>query len=290
MFKKFKSAWKLVKICWRVLMLDKELLIFPFLSFASLALTLVLGVYPLYLAGYLEPILMWFSDESQAASTFAMILVSYLIYVFTTFVYVFFNTALIACARIRFAGGDPTVMDGLRAAISRLPLVFVWAVVTATVGFILQKASEKSEGILAQIVFGLLGAAWTIASYFVVPVLVADRVGPIKAMRASAGLIRKTWGEAIIAELGLSAVTGVVIFPAFLLIVGGMMATETAPVIGFTLVGIAVFAIALTILIVSTLDAILKAALYVYATDGKMPDYFDGVDVKNAFREKESTN
>ena len=32
---------------------------------------------------------------------------------------IFFNAALVACAIIRFRGGDPTVMDGLRAATAR---------------------------------------------------------------------------------------------------------------------------------------------------------------------------
>jgi len=125
MLEKIKTAWRLVVICWRVLMLDKELLMFPILSVESLALSMGVVVWPVYLAGHLDGLVAWFSDDPEGANTIMMIFVSYLIYVFTTFVFVFFNTALIACARIRFAGGDPTVADGLRAAVSRLPLVFV---------------------------------------------------------------------------------------------------------------------------------------------------------------------
>lgn len=263
-------------------MLDKELLIFPILSFASLAFTLGVVVWPAYLTGHLDTLLAWFSDDPEAANNVTMIIASYLVYVFTTFVYVFFNTALIACARIRFAGGDPTVADGLRAAMSRLPLIFVWAVVTATVGFILQKASEKTDG-LASIVFGFLGGAWAIASYFVVPILVADRVGPLKAMKTSVSLIRKTWGEAMVAHVGLSVVSVLTIFPAFILIMIGVMVLEGAPALGIFIIASALLMIALTALVLSTLDAILTSALYVYAVDGKLPEYFDGVDLEHAF-------
>jgi hypothetical protein len=264
-------------------MLDKELLVFPLLSIAALGLTLVAGVLPAYLSGNLEPFLLWFSDDPDGASTYAMVAVSYVSYIFTTFVFIFFNTALIACARIRFAGGDPTVADGLKAATSLLPLVFVWAVVTGTVGFILKKASEKNDGI-GGIIFGMLGVAWTIAAYFVVPVLVAERVGPIKAMKSSAALIRKTWGEAMIAELGLSAVAIAVVVPVFVLGSIAAMLFEAVPVISITLAVFLVTVLLLTGLILSTLDAILKSALYVYAVDGKMPDHFDGVDFEHAFR------
>jgi hypothetical protein len=282
MFKKFKTAWQLVKICWRVLMLDKELLIFPILSIASLGLAMGIVVWPAYLVGYLDTLLAWFSDDPEAANTVTMIIVSYLVYVFTTFVYVFFNTALVACARIRFAGGDPTVADGLRAAFPRLPLVFVWAVVTATVGFILQKSSEKTDG-LASFVFSFLGGAWTIAAFFVVPILVADRVGPIKAMKTSVSLIRKTWGEAMVAHVGLSAVSFVAIVPAFILIGIGVFFLESAPAVGIAVIVVAVLMIALTVLVISTLDSILTSALYVYAVNGKLPEHFEGADLEHAF-------
>lgn len=282
MFKKIKAAWRLMVICWRVLMLDKELLIFPILSIAALALTTGVVVWPIYLAGHLDTLLAWFNDDPEKANNVTMIFASYVVYVFTTFVFVFFNTALIACARIRFAGGDPTVMDGLRAAISRLPLVFVWALVTATVGFILQQSAKRTDG-LASFIFSFLGGAWTIAAFFVVPVLVADRVGPIKAMKTSVSLIRKTWGEAMVAHIGLSAVAIVTIFPAFILIGAGAMLWDAVPVLAAALLVFAVLLIASTALVITTLDAILTSALYVYAVDGKLPAHFGGADLEHAF-------
>lgn len=263
-------------------MLDKELLIFPILSIASLALTMGAVVWPAYLAGHLDTLLAWFSGDPEAANNFTMIIVSYLVYIFTTFVFVFFNTALVACARIRFAGGDPTVIDGLRAALSRIQLVFVWAVVTGTVGFILKKSSERTEG-LASVVLAFLGGAWTIAAFFVVPILVAERVGPINAMKKSVSLIRKTWGEAMVAHIGFSAVASVTIVPAFVLITIGAMLFNDAPAIGITFVVFALLLIALTALVMSTLGAILTSALYVYAVDGKLPDHFEGADLEHAF-------
>src|SRR5262249_51826250 len=115
------------------------------------------------------------------------------------FVVVFCNSALISCALIRFNGGTPTVGDGLQAAASRLPQILAWALVSATVGILL-KAVENVHERAGQLISGLLGLAWTVLTYFVVPVLVVEKVGPFEAIRRSMAILRKTWGEALVGQ------------------------------------------------------------------------------------------
>lgn len=282
MIDKVITAWGLARICWRVLMLDKELLIFPILSFTALALTVAGIVWPIYDSGYLDTLVTEIQGAPDTASMAVLMAIGYGCMVVTTFIYVFFNAALIGCARIRFAGGDPTVGDGLRIAVGRLPLILAWSLVAATVGFLLSRVRD-GKGLVGRIIGGLVGTAWAIMTYFAIPVLVMDRVGPVQAMKTSAGLIRRTWGETAVSEIGLSAVGFVAAIPACFLIFAGSALFETQPAVGAGLIGVALVMMALTALVVTTLSAILRTALYVYAVEGRMPAAFDRIDPRRAF-------
>ena len=138
----------------------------------------------------------------------------FLYYFINYFIIVFFNCALVACAMIRFRGGDPTVRDGLKAARERLGLIAAWALLAATVGVILRMIEER-VGFLGKIVTAILGAAWTIATFFVVPVLVMENLGPVDAAKRSVGIVKKAWGESIVGNAGV----GILTFLAVLLLV-----------------------------------------------------------------------
>lgn len=60
-----------------------------------------------------------------------------LFYFATSFTAIFFNAALVSCAWDAFAGRTPTVRGGRAAALRRLPQIFAWALVAATVGLVL---------------------------------------------------------------------------------------------------------------------------------------------------------
>jgi hypothetical protein len=61
-----------------------------------------------------------------------------------------------------------------------------------------------------QIIVGMLGVGWSIATFLVVPVLVTRDVGPVEAVRESATLLKRTWGENIIGQGGIGLVFGLI--------------------------------------------------------------------------------
>jgi hypothetical protein len=103
---------------------------------------------------------------------------------------------------IRFKGGDPTLVDGFRAAAARLPQIAGWALVAATVWLWLRVIESRSERV-GEIVAGLLGMTWSAVPYFVVPVIVIERTGPVDAFRRPVSILRRTWGEALSANFGV---------------------------------------------------------------------------------------
>ncbi|HCS52827.1 MAG TPA: hypothetical protein DIW81_14750, partial [Planctomycetaceae bacterium] len=161
MFQRLSNGWSLAKQSWRVLMLDKELLVFPVVSGFCCLLVLASFIVPLFATGYVDVVLndgQISQEESQDPIAYIILFAFYFV---NYFVIVFFNSALVACAIIRFKGGDPTVADGFRASMNRLPQIAGWAFLSATVGVILKVIESRSEKV-GQIVAGLLGAAWSV--------------------------------------------------------------------------------------------------------------------------------
>jgi hypothetical protein len=287
MINKFRNAWNIAKVCWRVLMLDKELLVFPLLSLVTCGLLVAAALGPVWASGQLPAFLDLLADDPSGAVNPLSIALSFAAYFVAYFVMIFFNSALIACAKIRFAGGDPTVADGLKASVQRLAQIFIWALITSVVGFLLNQAKNGQKGI-GRFVLGFLGAGWAIASYFVVPVLVSENISPIAALKRSVSIIKKTWGEALIAEGGMSALVFLAVLPAIALGIAGFELMETSLTASVTMWAICVIWVFTCFLFYSTLDAILKAALYLYATEGKIAINFDNELIENAFSKHRS--
>ena len=86
--------------------------------------------------------------------------------------------------------------------------------------------SKSASGIVGRIVGSLVGLAWSLVTFLVLPVLVIEQIGPIQAVKRSAELFKHTWGENMIANAGIGIValvaTLVGVLPCLLLIaVGG---------------------------------------------------------------------
>lgn len=280
MFASFTRSWELAKASLAVLRSDKELLLFPFVSFIGLVVVTLSFAVPWFLLGGLREL-----DTAGQPGVMTYVL-AFLFYVVSYTVIFFCNTALVGAALIRLDGGDPTLGDGFRIAFSRLPQIIGYALIAATVGMILRWISERA-GIVGQIVIGIIGFAWNIATFLVVPVLAVEKVGPIEAIKRSAGLLRRTWGEQLIGNVGIGIVFGLL---AFLFIILGVALTVA---LSQASAALAIVAAVATILIVGTIaligsaaSGIFTASLYRYATKGEPGTNFRAETVSAAFRSK----
>lgn len=281
MFVRIANGWALARQSFRVLRLDKELLLFPLMSGLSCLLVLASFVFPLWRSGAIDAVMN--ERRAQVAQEPLAWVVLFAFYFVNYLVMVFFNSALIECAVIRFRGGDPTVGDGLRAAVARLPQIVGWALVSATVGVVLRAIESQSER-AGRFVAGLLGMAWSAATYFVVPVLVMERVGPLEAVKRSFAVLRKAWGEAITANFSI----GLIVFVAQLvalvpLAIGAALGGSAGLLIGAAVTVAASIVIGL---ISATLNTIIQAAVYLYAAQGRVPQQFDAELWQRAFVRK----
>jgi hypothetical protein len=272
-------TWSLMSACWQILKQDKGLLLFPFMS--GICCLLLLGSFalPLYATNHWQPP----GGGASAAQQVTYYGVLFLFYLCNYFVVIFFNAGIVACATIRLGGGSPTVGDGFRAAAARLPMIAGWAVVSATVGLILRLIEDRSKWV-GRIVAGLLGAAWTVVSFLVVPILVVENKSPFAALQESAALVKKTWGEQVAGNFGFGMISLLLAIPAFLVIGLGVFSGSVA--LMAACIGLAVIYLIVLGLVQSALQSIFQAAVFLYARDGQVPEGFEAELLGNAMARK----
>ncbi len=205
---KFARSWALMKASANILRQDKELMLFPLL--AGLASLVVIATFAWPVFTLISHHHADFEGQRKHVSPLFM-LVSFLFYFVQYGVVIFFNVALASAALIRLDGGNPTLGDGIRTAMSKLPNIIGYALIAATVRMILRALQERF-GFVGRIVVGLLGFGWTVATFLVVPVLAAQDVGPIDAVKRSATALKDTWGENLIGNAGIGVAGGILTF------------------------------------------------------------------------------
>jgi len=201
-------------------------------------------------------------------------------YLALAMVQTYFLAGLVAGADLRLRGNDSTVRTALDVANARLHRLLPWAIVTATVTMILQ-AIEERFGIVGRIVAGLVGLAWNLVTFLVVPILVLEDLGVGDALKRSKDLFKKTWGENVIGQGGLGIVGFLAMLPGLILIaIGAAIGTAGLIVLG----AVGVVWILVSAVVVSALSGIYRTALYHFAAHGQVPGAFSDLDLHDAFR------
>ena len=276
MFRTIGHTFELMKMSWGVLMQDRELALFPVMSGAVLIVTMGVFLLVASATGTLDRL-----EAAEGSAEASLTTVDYAlggVALFASyFISIFFNSALVAAALERLRGGNPNVSMGLSHATKRLPAIFGWAVIAATVGLILSILRDRTDNFIGRLVLSLIGGAWAVVTFFVVPVLVAEDLGPIAAIKRSGSLLRETWGRQLAASFGFGIVYLIGILGA-VAVAAGLFFIH--PIVGF-IGGALLFTMVLGV--VAAMEGIFKAALYEFAR-GETPLGFDRNTLSSAYR------
>lgn len=275
-FDRLAFGWRLGTTSLGVVTRDKTLMLFPILSgIVGLALVaaFVFGIGPENLKA---------AGQAQQAS--GEIPPVYYVYAFAayfglSFIAVYFNVALIGAAQQSLAGKDTTLGDGLRVANQHLGKVAAWALLSGTVGLLL--SALENNGKLGHFVRMILGAAWAVITYFIVPVMIFENQAPTAAIGRSASLMKATWGENAGAQVGIGLVTVAAIVG---IVIVGMVGSALVPQASVVLVPLMVVAIPSVILLAMAAKAVLAVALYEFATNKGGGGAFRAEELRAAFR------
>lgn len=209
-------------------------------------------------------------------------------YFVTYAVIIFFNTGLVACADKTMRGEPASVSDGIQVALARLPKILGWALIAATVGQIL-KAIQERAGLIGTIVAGIIGMAWNLVVFMVIPFIALENLGPIDALKASASKLKATWGEQLIGGVGLGLASLVfVVLPLFIGIFAGVacLIAGLSPVVGIAFFVLGGLWMLIGMAVVSCLTTIYQTAVFHYAQNGSICHGFSAEVITTAFMPK----
>jgi Family of unknown function (DUF6159) len=275
-FDRLGKGWKMGIASLKVIQKNKQLVLFPMISgvFLILVVASFLGIIYASFGTELDQIARH-SSVTDYAITFLYYLVCY-------FIIVFFNVGLVHCTRIYLKGEKPSFSDGIKFSLTRLPVIFGWAMLSATVGLIL-KAIQENSGALGGIISGIVGVVWSIATFFVVPILAYENVGPLAALKRSSQVMKEKWGESI----GASFSFGILTFVGILIIAVplGFLFSLINPVVG---VAVGILIVFLIQSIVSSAEMVFIASVYHDIVEDEPNDEFDSELLDDLFVKKES--
>ncbi len=200
------------------------------------------------------------------------------LYLFATIF--FYNLAYAtssAMAYIYIRGRDPTLGDGVKAAlgvIGGLAALALMSVVVAIVRLALQRVGRQAGGAVGESVGraagGIIGWIWALVNYFTIPAMVAESLGAKAGIKRSIGLVRKNFVDVMIKETAVRWAFGVLAAMFFIAFaVGGALMGWFAS--GYDIVTtivvmivFIVFAAIPSTLVLRTFDIVYVTILYVF--------------------------
>ena len=216
-------------------------------------------------------------DECGSELVFAHMAIWFVFYMLVSVITVFWNAAIVASAYERLSSGtNPSFSYGIGQAMKCLPQILVWGLIAGTVGLFIQILEGLARGndapIPLRIVAGLasfiIGIAWWIVTFFMIPMIVLERAGVMDSMGRSTELFKRTWGEDVTSHIG----TGILMTLCIFVLIGTSIPLMYLGDLGVIL-GIIILAVGLlfTVLFFSTVEAVNRASLFYYAKTGQMP-------------------
>ncbi len=241
----FSQTFDAVKNSWGILMADKELIVFPALSGILCLVVSASFFFPVSASGQTV-------EQLYETNRGGFLVLAFLFYFANYFLITFFNCAVIACAEIRMAGGDPTLADGFRASFAVTTYIAAWAMVEATVGLALRMFRGKGR---RSLITGSLGTMWTMAAFFVPPRMVIDRMDPFTALKNAWKDLKGNWGHQLVGGVSFGLLGFLAALPALAVVFLSGFQSHAALLS-------AVVWLLMVALVVSTLKAVFQASLY----------------------------
>ena len=216
-------------------------------------------------------------DECGSELVFAHMAIWFVFYMLVSVITVFWNAAIVASAYERLSSGtNPSFSYGIGQAMKCLPQILVWGLIAGTVGLFIQILEGLARGndapvplrIVAGIASFIIGIAWWIVTFFMIPMIVLERAGVMDSMGRSTELFKRTWGEDVTSHIG----TGILMTLCIFVLIGTSIPLMYLGDLGVIL-GIIILAVGLlfTVLFFSTVEAVNRASLFYYAKTGQMP-------------------
>ena len=266
---RFKASWLLLKESWRFLRADSELLLVPVIATIIMVMLFAVLVIAVLVSGFV-------TASTEGKSTLQGVIFIAGSYLITAFVVALAQAMVTHTVEVRARGHNASLGQSFLVAVRHIPSLFLWSLISATVGIVLKAISDRSER-LGRIAASFLGAGWGVVTYFVVPSIVIDKKSAFVALGHSGSVFKKTWGETIVTNISLGLIFFVLHLVAVLVFLGTLFLSIELGVPAIFLVSGIIYVIWLfaAIAIQQVLGSIVVTLLYIYATTDTPPTNFN---------------
>lgn len=249
---RISRGWRLTQVAWALIRADRTMLL---LAVAGIVSSLFFLFLVFLVIGAT-------SGSSGGRLGFATAIALYP----STLASVFFNVALANAASAAFDGERLSAREALSMAWVKRRRIALWALISVLVGTLINELASRIPG-GGRIVAWLAGAAWGLATIFVIPILAMEGIGPVDALRRSASLVKQRWGEGITGRVAIGAWSVIAAVPLAIVLGVGSALLETHPETGVALIVLSLAGLFALFAVVAATQQVFTVALYRYAID-----------------------
>jgi hypothetical protein len=251
---KISRGWRLTQVAWKLIRTDRTMLALAFAGIASASVF----VFLIFLFG-------GFFSASHHSSGHLSLIVLIALYP-STLASAFFNVALAGAASATFDGDHLSTGEAIRMAWGKRKRIALWALISALVGTLIAEIANRLPG-GAKLVAWFAGAAWGLATIFVIPILAMEGVGAVNALKRSSSLVKRRWGEGISGRISIGAWAIVATIPLAVVLGIGAGLLRRHPEAGVALIGLSLIGLVAVGAAVAATQQVFAVALYRYAID-----------------------
>ncbi len=306
---KFKRSWLLFKSSISILAQNKQLLLFPVVIFLASSVIVLFFIAPavLWPTGFSYGSIehwkaignMFFTVSASSTGTHAVhfnyspTVVAYLVFLYfvSMFLATFFDVAFYNEILAALNSQPVSLSRGLKFACTRYKPILMWTLFAGLVGLIIKPIEQRLD-FAGRIIARLIGITWSIASVFVIPIMVRDQqsVNPVEMLKKSAAILKRTWGEALIGYAGIAFGNLIVLFTSLVLLAGATFVSIQLDNFWILAAAGAFWILALISwsYLMNVAGLVYKGALYLYAAEGIVPPPYDKEMLDAAWKFKKS--
>lgn len=248
---RISRGWRLTQVAWALIRADRTMMVLAVAGIVS-SLFLLAAVFLLVAA----------SGHSSRQLGLAFMVALYP----STAASVFFNVALASAASAAFDGEHLSAGEALRIAWGKRRRIAGWALISVLVGMLISQIANRLPG-GGKLVSWFAGAAWGLATMFVIPILAMEGVGPLDALRRSSHLVKRRWGEGITGRVAIGAWSVIAAVPLVFALVVGTALLRRRPEAGIAVIALSLVGLFALFAAVAATQQVFTVALYRYAID-----------------------
>jgi hypothetical protein len=201
--------------------------------------------------------------------------------------------ALVKTADEELQGQESSLSAGYAAAFSRIGALMGWAMIQTLVGWFLSALrgngsdSNAIVAIVRVIVASIAAVAWSLITFFVLPLIMLRGKGAISAIKESTRMLKQTWGSRLAGGIRIGGLIFLLaVLPGILVLILGIVVSFVGdtPGVGIPVIVLGAIVIVIAQILISTLRAVFSVALLHFAEDGSVVDPFTSLELQSAVR------